>query len=76
MTSKQPESGTIPGNLARMGIMGVTTAGVGSTVAHGLDGAFPDVDGVDVTGLHGGSIDSGSVLHPGPLEGGEALDRP
>lgn len=77
MTS-QPEtqSESLVAKLARMGITSVATAGVGSTMATGLDGAFPGADPVDVTGMHGTQIDSGSVMHHGPAAGGELLDRP
>lgn len=80
MTSKQPETQqegeALIGKLLRMGVMGVATAGVGSALGHSLDGAIPTTGPVDVTGLHGGQIDTGSVMHHGPSEGGELLDRP
>jgi len=33
-------------------------------------------NGTDVTGIHGAQIDDGSVLHLGPAEAGEMLERP
>lgn len=76
MTARQPNPEPLLGKLARMGVVGITTAGVGSTFAHGLDGAFPDAGPIDVTGLHGAQIDSGSIMHHGPADGGDLLDRP
>jgi hypothetical protein len=76
MTSRQHESEGLIGKAVKLGVKGVVMASTGSTLAHGLDGAFPNDAGVDVTGMNGSQIDSGSVLHHGPSEGGELLDRP
>jgi hypothetical protein len=64
------------GRAARMAIMGVASAGTGSTLAHGVDGVLPGSEPVDVTGLSGSHIDSGSVMHHGPVDGGMQIDRP
>lgn len=76
MTSRQHESEGLIGKTVKFGVKGVVMASTGSTLAHGLDGTFPNDAGVDVTGMNGSQIDSGSVLHHGPSEGGELLDRP
>lgn len=76
MSSRQHEEESITGKAARLALMGITSAGVGSALGHGLDGLFPGADPVDVTGLHGAQVDDGSVLHHGPSEGGDLLDRP
>lgn len=76
MTSRQHESEGLVGKTVKFGVKGMITAATGSTLAHGLDGAFPGDAGMDVTGMHGAQIDSGSVLHHGPVEGGELMDRP
>ena len=76
MTSRQHEAEGLVGKALKMGLMGVTTAATGSTLAHGLDGAFPTDQTVDVTGLNGAHVDTGSTLHHGPEEGGELLERP
>ncbi len=76
MTSRQHESEGLLGKTVKFGVKGVVMASTGSTLAHGLDGAFPNDAGVDVTGMYGSQVDSGSVLHHGPAEGGELLDRP
>lgn len=53
-------------------IMGVATGGL----AQGIDQMMAGSSGTDVTGLTGANISDGSVLHHGPEEGGEMLDRP
>lgn len=58
--------------IHRTVLVEAATAGAAS----GIDEMFKGATGEDVTGLAGANVGDGSVMHSGPAEGGDPLDRP
>lgn len=76
MADELHEEETTFGRLARSGLLHVASAGTASAIGNGIDQAISHGSATDVTGLNGEQVTDGSIMHHGPTDAGELLDRP